>query len=54
MALYSSKIIEEAVCEISSLPGIGKKTYLRLALLLLKASSKSIQRNLQVRYAICV
>lgn len=34
---YSSKLIEEAIQEISSLPGIGKKTALRLALFLLKA-----------------
>jgi len=33
---YPSKLIEEAVNEISRLPGIGKKTALRLALHLLK------------------
>jgi recombination protein RecR len=33
---YPSKLIEEAVHEISKLPGIGKKTALRLALYLLK------------------
>ncbi len=33
---YPSKLIEEAVNEISKLPGIGKKTALRLALYLLK------------------
>ncbi len=33
---YPSKLIEEAVNEISKLPGIGKKTALRLALHLLK------------------
>lgn len=33
---YSSKLIEEAVNEISKLPGIGKKTALRLALHLLR------------------
>ena len=33
---YSSKLIQEAVDEISKLPGIGKKTALRLALHLLK------------------
>ncbi|MCA6074246.1 recombination mediator RecR [Fulvivirga sedimenti] len=33
---YSSKLIQEAVEEISKLPGIGKKTALRLALHLLK------------------
>jgi recombination protein RecR len=33
---YPSKLIEDAVSEISKLPGIGKKTALRLALHLLK------------------
>ncbi len=33
---YPSKLIEDAVTEISRLPGIGKKTALRLALHLLK------------------
>lgn len=33
---YPSRLIEEAVAEISRLPGIGKKTALRLALHLLK------------------
>ncbi len=33
---YPSKLVEEAVGEISKLPGIGKKTALRLALFLLK------------------
>lgn len=33
---YPSKLIEEAVNEISKLPGIGKKTAMRLALHLLK------------------
>jgi recombination protein RecR len=33
---YSSKLIEEAVHQISKLPGIGRKTALRLALHLLK------------------
>ncbi|MGB0778290.1 MAG: recombination mediator RecR [Flavobacteriaceae bacterium] len=33
---YSSKILEQAVSEISSLPGIGKRSALRLALHLLK------------------
>jgi len=33
---YPSKLIEEAVGEIAKLPGIGKKTALRLALHLLK------------------
>jgi len=36
MMQYPSKLIEEAVNEISKLPGIGKKTALRLALHLLK------------------
>ena len=40
---FSSKLIENAVNEISNLPGIGKKTALRLVLHLLKQSeSQSI------------
>lgn len=37
---YPSKTIEEAVNEIAKLPGIGKKTALRLALHLLKQDEK--------------
>ena len=37
---YPSKLIENAVEEISRLPGIGKKTALRLALHLLKQNEK--------------
>ena len=33
---YSSKLLEKAVDEISQLPGIGKRTALRLALFMLK------------------
>jgi recombination protein RecR len=36
MNSYSSKLVETAVNELSRLPGIGKKTALRLALYLLK------------------
>ena len=36
---FPSKLIENAVAELSRLPGIGKKTALRLALHLLKAES---------------
>lgn len=38
---FSSKLIEEAVNEISKLPGIGKKTALRLVLFLLKEEKES-------------
>lgn len=41
---YSSKLIEDAVQEISTLPGIGKKTALRLALFLLKAEKEHTTR----------
>jgi len=37
---YPSKLVEQAVAEISKLPGIGKKTALRLALHLLKQEEK--------------
>lgn len=42
--LYSSKLIEEAVHEIATLPGIGKKTALRLVLFLLKAKKEHTER----------
>ena len=42
--LYASKLIEEAVHEIATLPGIGKKTALRLALFLLKAPKEHTER----------
>ena len=42
---YPSKLIEDAVTEISRLPGIGKKTALRLALHLLK-QDENITENL--------
>jgi len=40
---YPSKLIEDAVNEISKLPGIGKKTALRLALHLLKQEVKETE-----------
>ncbi len=40
---FPSKLIEEAVTEISRLPGIGKKTALRLTLHLLKQPKSSSQ-----------
>ncbi|MEM7367292.1 MAG: recombination mediator RecR [Bacteroidota bacterium] len=41
---YPSKAIEEAVNELSGLPGIGKKTALRLALHILKQSEDDAER----------
>lgn len=41
---YPSKAIEEAVNELSGLPGIGKKTALRLALHILKKSEDEAER----------
>ena len=40
---YPSQLVERAVEEISKLPGIGKKTALRLALHLLKQPENSTQ-----------
>ena len=40
---FSSKLIESAVDEFSSLPGIGKKTALRLVLHMLKKSPEEVQ-----------
>jgi recombination protein RecR len=41
---YPSKLFENAVDELSSLPGIGKKTALRLALHLLKQNKEDVNR----------
>ena len=41
---YSSKLLEEAVEEFSSLPGIGRKTALRLVLFLLKQDDPVAER----------
>ncbi|MEO0898239.1 MAG: recombination mediator RecR [Bacteroidota bacterium] len=41
---YPSKTIEEAVNELASLPGIGRKTALRLALHILKKSEPEAER----------
>jgi recombination protein RecR len=41
---FSSKILEETVSEFSRLPGIGKRTALRLVLHLLKADKEDAQR----------
>ena len=41
---FSSKLLENAVNELSRLPGIGKKSALRLALYLLKQEKDSVER----------
>lgn len=41
---YSSKLLENAVDELASLPGIGRKSALRLALHLLKQPVENIDR----------
>jgi len=40
---YSSRLLEEAVEEFATLPGIGKKTALRLVLHLLKQEDKDVE-----------
>ncbi len=40
---YSSRLLEEAVDEFATLPGIGRKTALRLVLHLLKQDDKSVE-----------
>ena len=40
---YSSKLLEEAVEEFATLPGIGRKTALRLVLHLLKQDDKDVE-----------
>ena len=42
--IYSSKLIEEAVNGLASLPGIGKKTALRLALFLLRNNQQQTEQ----------
>ena len=42
--LYSSKLLENVVSEFSKLPGIGKKTALRMALFLLKQDKDSVKQ----------
>lgn len=44
---FSSKLIDEAVSEISKLPGIGEKTALRLVLFLLKQNPESTENLAQ-------
>lgn len=44
MQSYPSKLLEDAVNEMSSLPGIGKKTALRLVLHLLKREASEVER----------
>src|SRR6056297_443299 len=41
---YSSRLLEEAVEEFASLPGIGRKTALRLVLYLLKQDDRDVER----------
>src|SRR5205085_5995626 len=44
MSTFSSKILDDAVLEFSRLPGIGKRSALRLALHLLKIPSEEVGR----------
>ena len=41
---YPSKLLAEAVEQLSTLPGIGKRTAMRLALFLLKQEKEDVQR----------
>jgi recombination protein RecR len=41
---YSSKLLEETVEEFASLPGIGRKSALRMVLFLLKQQDKEVER----------
>lgn len=43
MNTYSSKLLEQAVDELSRLPGIGRRTALRLALHLLREEKSSVE-----------
>ena len=44
MGIYSSKILEDAVSEFARLPGIGKRTALRLVLHLLKLPTAEVEK----------
>ena len=44
MEQYPSRLLEEAVNELSRLPGIGRKGALRLALHLLKQNPADVER----------
>ena len=44
MGIYSSKILEDAVSEFGRLPGIGKRTALRLVLHLLKLPPAEVEK----------
>jgi recombination protein RecR len=44
LSTYSSRILEEAVNEFAKLPGIGKRTALRLVLHLLKESPQEVEK----------
>lgn len=39
---YTSQLLEKAVCEFSKLPGIGRKTALRLVLDLLRRTEEEV------------
>jgi len=41
---YTSRLFEHAVDELASLPGIGRKTALRLALFLLRQDETKVQQ----------
>jgi recombination protein RecR len=41
--VYSSKLLENAVNELAKLPGIGRKTALRLALFLIRQDASSVE-----------
>jgi recombination protein RecR len=42
--IFSSRLIEDAVQAFSQLPGIGKKTALRMVLHLLKQDTGAVQK----------
>ena len=55
--IFSSSLLENAVNEFARLPGIGKKTALRLVLHLLRQSPEAVQRfgesMIKLRSAVC-
>lgn len=50
---YTSKLLDNAVANVSKLPGIGRKTALRLVLHLLKEEKHDVEALLESLHAVC-
>ena len=47
MEEYPSKLLADAIEQFSSLPGVGKRTAMRLALFLLKQEKEEVNRSIR-------